>query len=160
MAWTEQQQAELVRLAGEGLTGSEIGARLGFSRSAVLGRAHRTGVKLPLNDAKREGMVVRGLAAFDALRADPAHRARMSALLSATWRENAEFRARHRQAVAKLCAADVQTVRAAIARGRRDEEIGAVYGVSAATIRDIRLGRTWKDIPAKRTPADAESVSA
>lgn len=47
MAWTEKQQAELVRLAGEGLTGSEIGARLGFSRAAVLGRAHRTGVKLP-----------------------------------------------------------------------------------------------------------------
>lgn len=46
MAWTDEMQAALVRLAAEGLTGKEIGERLGLTRSAVLGRAHRDGVRL------------------------------------------------------------------------------------------------------------------
>ena len=44
--WDAERHAELVRLAAEGLTAREIGERLGVSRSAVIGRAWRTGVKL------------------------------------------------------------------------------------------------------------------
>lgn len=50
--WTDQQQATLARLAAAGKTGSEIAAEMGFTRSAVMGRAHRTGVKLPLTMRK------------------------------------------------------------------------------------------------------------
>lgn len=40
------KQADLERLAAEGLRVREIAERLGVTRSAVIGRAHRVGVKL------------------------------------------------------------------------------------------------------------------
>ena len=46
-AWTEEQDAELTRLVGENLSAAQIGARLGVSRNAVIGRLGRIGVALP-----------------------------------------------------------------------------------------------------------------
>lgn len=42
--WTETQVAELVRLWNEGLPTSEIGRRLGTTKNAVVGKAHRMGL--------------------------------------------------------------------------------------------------------------------
>lgn len=41
MEWTPEKIAELSRLWSEGLTTSEIGKRLGISKNAVVGKAHR-----------------------------------------------------------------------------------------------------------------------
>lgn len=43
--WTIQRQRELETMAAQGLSAKKIGQALGVSRSAVLGRAFRTGVK-------------------------------------------------------------------------------------------------------------------
>ncbi len=50
--WTPEQHAALVRMAAAGLTGSEIAKALGVTRNAVMGRAHRTGVVLPMDERK------------------------------------------------------------------------------------------------------------
>lgn len=42
--WTSEQVAELTRLWADGLTTSEIGLRIGKSKNAVIGRAHREGL--------------------------------------------------------------------------------------------------------------------
>ncbi len=39
--WTEERVAELARLWQEGLSTSEIGRRLGLTKNAVVGKAHR-----------------------------------------------------------------------------------------------------------------------
>jgi uncharacterized protein (DUF433 family) len=44
--WTDEQQAELARLAACGARVIDIAAALGFTRNAVIGRARRTGVSL------------------------------------------------------------------------------------------------------------------
>ncbi len=49
--WTAAQDAELKRLARESLSAREIGARLGRSRGAVIGRLHRLGLNLPRRTA-------------------------------------------------------------------------------------------------------------
>lgn len=41
MDWTQELISELTRLWGEGLSTSEIGKRLGISKNAVVGKAHR-----------------------------------------------------------------------------------------------------------------------
>jgi len=46
MRWTEDQDAELKRLAPD-LSAAQIGARFGVSRNAVIGRLHRLKVALP-----------------------------------------------------------------------------------------------------------------
>lgn len=43
-AWTDEQIARLRTRRTEGASASEIAAELGFSRSAVLGKAHRLGL--------------------------------------------------------------------------------------------------------------------
>lgn len=43
--WTPDAIGELTRLWAEGLTGSEIGRRMGMTKSAVVGKVHR--LKLP-----------------------------------------------------------------------------------------------------------------
>ncbi|MBT3361277.1 MAG: global cell cycle regulator GcrA-like protein [Rhodospirillales bacterium] len=42
--WTETQVAELIRLWNEGLPTSEIGRKLGTTKNAVVGKAHRMGL--------------------------------------------------------------------------------------------------------------------
>lgn len=58
-AWTAADDAVLRRLAARRHAASEIGVRLGRSRAAVLGRAHRLGVRLhgasPLPDPAAAG---------------------------------------------------------------------------------------------------------
>ena len=44
MAWTEEKVSELKELWGSGLTTSQIGERLGYSKNAVIGKAHRLGL--------------------------------------------------------------------------------------------------------------------
>jgi GcrA cell cycle regulator len=44
MEWTEAVIAELRRLWAEGLSTAEIGRRLGVSKNAVVGKAHRLGL--------------------------------------------------------------------------------------------------------------------
>lgn len=46
MQWTEEQVAEAKRLAGDGWSGSQIGRKLGCSRSAVIGKLNRLNVDI------------------------------------------------------------------------------------------------------------------
>jgi len=45
MVWTDERIDELKALWAEGLTTGEIGKRLGVSKNAVVGKAHRLGLK-------------------------------------------------------------------------------------------------------------------
>ncbi len=42
--WTPERVAEVTRLWNEGLTTAEIGKRIGVSKNAVVGKAHRLGL--------------------------------------------------------------------------------------------------------------------
>lgn len=44
-SWTAERDEALRALLGTGLSAREIGSRLGVSRGAVLGRAHRLGLR-------------------------------------------------------------------------------------------------------------------
>ena len=44
MAWTEEQIDQLKELWSEGLSTSEIGRKLGVTKNAVVGKAHRLGL--------------------------------------------------------------------------------------------------------------------
>lgn len=41
MIWTEEQDQTLIALRSDGYSAAEIGAKIGFSRNAVLGRVYR-----------------------------------------------------------------------------------------------------------------------
>ena len=45
MSWTSTRIAKLKKLWDKGLSTSEIGTKLGFSKNAVVGKAHRLGLK-------------------------------------------------------------------------------------------------------------------
>lgn len=51
-SWTPERVTLLREYAAAGKTSSEIAAELRVTRSAVLGKAHREGVKLPITDEK------------------------------------------------------------------------------------------------------------
>jgi len=55
MDWSPEQISELTRLWGEGLTTSEIGKRLGISKNAVVGKAHRLHLAARPSPIKRTG---------------------------------------------------------------------------------------------------------
>lgn len=55
MDWSPEQITELTRLWGEGLTTSEIGKRLGISKNAVVGKAHRLHLAARPSPIKRTG---------------------------------------------------------------------------------------------------------
>jgi GcrA cell cycle regulator len=55
MDWTPEQISELTRLWGEGLTTAEIGKRLGISKNAVVGKAHRLHLPARPSPIKRTG---------------------------------------------------------------------------------------------------------
>ena len=63
MAWTPDLIKELKRLWNKGLTTVEIGNRIGMSKNAVVGKAHRLGLEgrpSPIKrDKKKEATVVR-----------------------------------------------------------------------------------------------------
>jgi len=51
-SWTPERVTQLREFAAAGKTSSEIAAELRVTRNAVLGKAHREGVKLPMTDEK------------------------------------------------------------------------------------------------------------
>lgn len=57
MAWTEETINELTRLWGQGLSTSEIGRRIGMSKNAVVGKAHRLGLIARPSPIKRQAPV-------------------------------------------------------------------------------------------------------
>lgn len=58
-SWTPERVTQLREYAAAGKTSSEIAAELRVTRCAVLGKAHREGVKLPLTEEKRAGLASR-----------------------------------------------------------------------------------------------------
>lgn len=54
MVWTDERIEELKALWAEGLTTGEIGKRLGVSKNAVVGKAHRLGLQGRPSPIKRE----------------------------------------------------------------------------------------------------------
>lgn len=54
MAWTDEMVAELAKLWNEGLTTVEIGRKLGVSKNAVVGKAHRLGLESRPSPIKRQ----------------------------------------------------------------------------------------------------------
>jgi len=51
--WTEEQTDELQRLLVQGLSASQIGERLGYSRNAVIGRIFRLGLAIARERTRR-----------------------------------------------------------------------------------------------------------
>lgn len=58
--WPQERRERLIVLAAEGWTASEVGIQLGLTRNAVLGYAHRNGIKFPMT-ARKIAMVGRGV---------------------------------------------------------------------------------------------------
>lgn len=54
--WTQDLITELTRLWNEGLSTSEIGRRIGVSKNAVVGKAHRLGLDTRPSPIKRTGV--------------------------------------------------------------------------------------------------------
>ena len=53
--WTDDRITKLKKLWSEGLTTGEIGKRLGVSKNAVVGKAHRLGLKSRPSPIRRAG---------------------------------------------------------------------------------------------------------
>lgn len=58
MGWTDEKIGKLKKLWSEGLTTGEIGKRLGVSKNAVVGKAHRLGLKGRPSPIKRQTKTV------------------------------------------------------------------------------------------------------
>ena len=56
MAWTPELIKELEKLWNKGLTTMEIGSRLGLSKNAVVGKAHRLGLEARPSPIKHENV--------------------------------------------------------------------------------------------------------
>lgn len=56
MDWTPEQIADLMRLWNDGLSTSEIGKRLGITKNAVVGKAHRLHLSARPSPIKRVAM--------------------------------------------------------------------------------------------------------
>lgn len=72
MVWTDERIEELKALWAEGLTTGEIGKRLGVSKNAVVGKAHRLGLKGRPSPIKRPGAATPTAAAPKPARPKPA----------------------------------------------------------------------------------------
>lgn len=55
MDWNPEQISQLIRLWGEGLSTADIGKRLGISKNAVVGKAHRLHLAARPSPIKRTG---------------------------------------------------------------------------------------------------------
>lgn len=78
MSWTPERIGELEKLWAEGLSTAEIGRRLGVSKNAVVGKAHRLrlpGRQSPIDPARRQA---RKAAADKARSAQPKPAARVT----------------------------------------------------------------------------------
>jgi GcrA cell cycle regulator len=58
MGWTDEKIGRLKKLWSEGLTTGEIGKRLAVSKNAVVGKAHRLGLKGRPSPIKRQQKIV------------------------------------------------------------------------------------------------------
>ena len=58
MEWTDETIARLRDLWAEGLSTAEIGRRMGISKNAVVGKAHRVGLEPRPSPIRREGSAV------------------------------------------------------------------------------------------------------
>jgi GcrA cell cycle regulator len=58
MGWNDEKIGRLKKLWSEGLTTGEIGKRLGVSKNAVVGKAHRLGLKGRPSPIKRQDVKV------------------------------------------------------------------------------------------------------
>ncbi|MDG2319548.1 MAG: GcrA family cell cycle regulator [Rhodospirillaceae bacterium] len=56
VVWTDDRIAKLKKLWSEGLTTGEIGKRLGVSKNAVVGKAHRLALKSRPSPIRRAGV--------------------------------------------------------------------------------------------------------
>lgn len=59
LRWTPERDAVLRKMVAEGHSGTKIGAHMGVSRNAVIGRVHRLGLRLGLNKGKRRPTTMR-----------------------------------------------------------------------------------------------------
>jgi len=59
MVWSDERIEQLKALWAEGLTTGEIGKRLGVSKNAVVGKAHRLGLKGRPSPIKRTAQAVK-----------------------------------------------------------------------------------------------------
>lgn len=57
--WTAEDQATMTQMAADGKAAKDVGLALGVSRNAVLGRAHRTGVRFVMTDEKKAALANR-----------------------------------------------------------------------------------------------------
>lgn len=58
--WPQERRERLIFLAAEGWTASEVGIQLGLTRNAILGYAHRNGIKFPMT-ARKAAKIGRGV---------------------------------------------------------------------------------------------------
>lgn len=75
MSWTMERIGELEKLWAEGLSTAEIGRRLGVTKNAVVGKAHRLrlpGRQSPIDPARRQAKKAAAPAKARAPRAKPA----------------------------------------------------------------------------------------
>ena len=70
--WTDEKIAKLKKLWSEGLTTGEIGKRLGVSKNAVVGKAHRLGLKGRPSPIKRQEPAAAAAATTTAAAGSPA----------------------------------------------------------------------------------------
>ena len=66
--WTEEQIKELIALWNQGLPTSEIGRKIGATKNAVVGKAHRLGLTKRQSPIRRKPQEVR-IVKLDGLRA-------------------------------------------------------------------------------------------
>lgn len=71
LMWNDEKIAKLKKLWAEGLTTGEIGKRLGVSKNAVVGKAHRLGLKGRPSPIKRAEPAAAAAAATPAAGATP-----------------------------------------------------------------------------------------
>ncbi len=57
--WTPERKAELRKLWDDGLSTREIGRRMGITKNAAIGKAHRLGLKARPNRVRKRGAPMR-----------------------------------------------------------------------------------------------------
>ena len=61
MSWTDTRVEELKQLWDAGVGTAEIGVKLGMTKNAIIGKAHRIGLKPRRRSSKRKGLRLVGV---------------------------------------------------------------------------------------------------